>query len=78
MAVLAKPRSRKPSIFSQAHARCRFWFSPGDDDTIQVSLELVRNDFFEGCVVEDRDDEILVYSRDGKFVRVDPAPFGLE
>jgi hypothetical protein len=76
-AALIDARSRKASFCSDSNVRCHFWLVH-EDGYIRVSAGLVRKDFFEGCVIEREDYEILVYSGAGRFLRVEEAPFGLE
>jgi hypothetical protein len=49
----------------------------GKDGLIRISAQFVRKDFFDGCLFEHQHHEIFVYGRDGRFVTIEAAPYGI-
>jgi hypothetical protein len=68
-------RSRKANVCSDSQHHCKFSILADPDGTFRVSIYFVEMDFFEGCVSKGQDIEVFVYSRDGKFVRTEGAPY---
>jgi hypothetical protein len=68
-------RSRKANICSDSQHHCMFGIDADSDGTFRVSVYFVETDFFEGCVSKGQDEEVFVYSRDGKFVGTEGAPY---
>ena len=66
--ALDDARLRKASICSDSQHHCKFGIYADADGTFRVSVSFVETDFFEGCVSKGQDRQVLIYSRDGKFV----------
>jgi hypothetical protein len=68
-------RSRKASICSDSQLHCKFGIYADPDGTFRVSVYFVEKGFFEGCVSKGQDEEVFVYSSEGKFVGKEGAPY---
>jgi hypothetical protein len=74
-AALADARARKALICPGSQKRCKFVLEEDPDGLLRIDVYLVETDFFEGCVFKHQDLDVFVYSRAGKLVRVDEAPY---
>jgi hypothetical protein len=68
-------RARRASICSDSRHHCKFAIDADPDGTFRVSVYFFETDFFEGCISRGQDIQVLVYSRDGKFVGTEEAPY---
>jgi hypothetical protein len=74
-AGLEDARFRKANVCSRSKQLCQFGIYADIDGTFRVSLYFVETDFFEGCVQQEQDLEVFVYSREGTFLRTEEAPY---
>jgi hypothetical protein len=74
-AALGDARKRKAAVCRASRIRCQFDVAADDDGTIRVRLYFVATDFFEGCILKGEDHDVLVYSREGSFARIEEAPY---
>ena len=77
-AGIADVRARKEKVCSAFTKRCEFSVSGDVDGTFRVSLYFYEKDFFEGCVYLGQDEDVFVYSREGKLIRIEGAPYALD
>jgi hypothetical protein len=75
-AALADARSRKTMVCSSSQRRCKFAIDDERDGLLRISLYFVETDFFAGCTFKDQDSDVFVYTRDGRFVRIEEPPYG--
>ena len=73
--ALADARSRKTRACSSSQRLCKFLISDEPDGFVRVSLYYVESSFFDGCVFKEQDLEVFAYSREGKFARIEGAPY---
>ena len=76
-AALEDARVRTRADCSASKFSCLFEIYVDSYSTFLIRRYTVENDFFEGCVVRDNDENVLVYDRDGHFVRTEVSPFAL-
>lgn len=76
IAGFADARSQKAASCTASQKRCQFLIHDNFDGTFRVSLNFVREDFFEGCVIESQDMEVFVYNREGRLVGIEEPPYG--
>lgn len=74
-AALADARSRKAPICSGSQRRCKFVIDEDPEGSIRVSLYFVETNFFDGCTFKGQDSDVFLYSREGKFVRIEASPY---
>jgi len=72
---LEDARTRTASACSASRHRCMFGIHADIDGSFRVSLYFFETSFFEGCVSKGQYREVFVYSREGRFIRVEEAPY---
>lgn len=75
-AALNDARLRKADVCFSSQRICKFGIYKNADSTLEISLYFAEEDFFAGCVSKGQDLDVLVYSREGSYLRTQEAPFG--
>lgn len=71
-AALEDARSRRAEICSDAKRPCQFQISTGHDGSeIEIRLDFIDFDADDGCAQSPHGSEVLFYSLEGKFIRMD-------
>ena len=76
--ALKDAQSRASTDCSAAHSRCIFWIDDGSYQPaglLRISAVGAKSDLFEGCAYKNNY-VVYVYSRGGKFIRTEEAPYG--
>ncbi|MBB6092417.1 hypothetical protein HNQ60_001263 [Povalibacter uvarum] len=75
-AALDDARSRWADVCLNSQRVCTFSIQAESDGTVRISLYLSEKHPATGCIYKGQDADVFVYSREGKFLRTDEAPFG--